>query len=84
MELPADPATGALGGAPYGATKRVRGVAKWGGLHAGAATGAFGGAPHGATIPVRGVPTWLSGIPSASTRCHQSQAGTWLSGAEGR
>ena len=27
----AGPATGAFGGAPYGATKRVRGVPKWGG-----------------------------------------------------
>ena len=27
----AGPGTGAFGGAPYGATKRVRGVPKWGG-----------------------------------------------------
>ena len=46
-----------FGGAPYGATKRVRGVPKWGwGRHAGAAILAFGGAPYGATKRVRGVP----------------------------
>ena len=52
-------ATGAFGGAPYGATKRVRGVPKWmGGRHARFATGDFGGAPYGATKRVRGVPEW--------------------------
>ena len=35
-----------FGGAPYGGTKRARGVPKWGCRpHAGGATGAFGGAP---------------------------------------
>ena len=48
-----------FGGAPCGATKRVRGVPKWGvEPHANAATGAFGGAPYGATKRVRGVPKW--------------------------
>ena len=48
---------GAFGGAPCGATNRVRGVPKWGvEPHADAATGAFGGAPYGATKRVRGVP----------------------------
>ena len=50
-------ATGAFGGAPYGATKRARGVPKWmAGAHAGTAGWAFGGAPCGATKRVRGVP----------------------------
>eukprot|EP00959_Pyramimonas_sp_CCMP1952_P010931 228946-Pyramimonas_sp.AAC.1 len=43
-------ATGAFGGAPYGATKRVTGVpkrARW--RHANPATGAFGGALYGTT-----------------------------------
>ena len=57
VELHADPATGAFGGAPYGATKRVRGVPEcvWG-RHADAATWAFGGAPYVATKRVRGAP----------------------------
>ena len=60
-----DTATGAFGGAPYGATKRVRGAPKWAwGRHANAATGAFGGDPYGATILVRGVPKW----PEAAMR----------------
>eukprot|EP00959_Pyramimonas_sp_CCMP1952_P410940 8611721-Pyramimonas_sp.AAC.1 len=38
----------AFGGAPYEATKRVRGVLKWVGRQPGdTATGAFGGAPVG-------------------------------------
>eukprot|EP00959_Pyramimonas_sp_CCMP1952_P320577 6708486-Pyramimonas_sp.AAC.1 len=45
--------TGALGGAPHGATKRCTGCAKmqnWvSDTHADGGTGAFGGAPHGAT-----------------------------------
>ena len=45
-------ATGALGGAPYGATKRCGG---WGETHADTATGTLGGAPYGATKRVRGV-----------------------------
>eukprot|EP00959_Pyramimonas_sp_CCMP1952_P188372 3939380-Pyramimonas_sp.AAC.1 len=41
----ANMATGALGGAPYGATKRVRGVPKWvGRSHVTIATGAMNGA----------------------------------------
>ena len=52
-------ATGAFGGAPYGATNRVMGVPGCvAGTHVSAATGAFGGAPHGATNRVRGVPKW--------------------------
>ena len=55
-------ATGAFGGAPNGATKRVRGVPKcvrW--RHANPAiTGAFGGAPYGARNRVMGVPKWKS------------------------
>ena len=47
---PAGPATGAFGGAPYGATKRARGVPKFLLVgHANAATGASDGAPYGAT-----------------------------------
>ena len=53
----ANPATGAFGGAPYGATNSVEGCADMGrGRHANPATGAFGGAPYGATILMRGVP----------------------------
>ena len=53
----ANPATGAFGGAAYGATILVRGCAELGrGRHANAATGVFGGAPHGATKRVRGAP----------------------------
>ena len=50
-------ATGALGGAPDGATKRVRGVPKrvWR-THADCATGTLSGAPYGATKRVRGEP----------------------------
>ena len=52
-------ATGAFGGAPYGPTKRVRGVPKWRRRsHANPATGAFGKAPYGAAKRVRGVPKW--------------------------
>ena len=52
--------TWAFGGAPYGATKRVRGMPNWvRWAHANAATGAFGGAPYGATKRVRGVPKWV-------------------------
>eukprot|EP00959_Pyramimonas_sp_CCMP1952_P215504 4508467-Pyramimonas_sp.AAC.1 len=41
-------ATGAFGGAPNGATKRVRGVPKWvAETHAITSTVAFGGAPQG-------------------------------------
>ena len=48
-------ATGAFGGAPYGATNRVRGVPKWvARTHVDSATGAFGGAPYGATNRVMG------------------------------
>ena len=55
----AGPGTGAFGGAPYGATKCVRGVPRWvRWAHAKAAAGAFGGVPHGATKRVRGVPKW--------------------------
>ena len=50
-------ATGAFGGAPYGATERVRGVPNRASvLHANCATGTLGGAPYGATKRVRGVP----------------------------
>eukprot|EP00959_Pyramimonas_sp_CCMP1952_P239706 5009252-Pyramimonas_sp.AAC.1 len=57
VEPHAGAATGAFGGALYGATQRVRGVLEWGvEPHAGAAAGAFGGAPYGATKRVRGVP----------------------------
>ena len=49
-----DAATGAIGGAPNGSPKRVRGVPK---LVGGAAS--FGGAPYGATKRVRGVPKWV-------------------------
>ena len=53
----ANAAIWAFGGAPCGATKRVRGLPKWvRGRHADAATGAFGGTPNGATKRVRGVP----------------------------
>ena len=46
VELHADPAPGAFGGAPYGATNRVRGVLKRvRRAHTSAATGTFGGAP---------------------------------------
>eukprot|EP00959_Pyramimonas_sp_CCMP1952_P282855 5912735-Pyramimonas_sp.AAC.1 len=48
-----DGGTGALGEAPYGATKRCTGYAKmptWAsGTHADGGTGAFGGDPYGAT-----------------------------------
>ena len=40
----ANPAVGAFGGAPYGATKRCAG---WCVTHAGSPTGAFGGATGG-------------------------------------
>eukprot|EP00959_Pyramimonas_sp_CCMP1952_P052312 1093707-Pyramimonas_sp.AAC.1 len=47
-------ATGALSGAPYVATKRIRGAPKWTRwCHASAVSGAFGRAPHGATKRVR-------------------------------
>eukprot|EP00959_Pyramimonas_sp_CCMP1952_P164865 3446005-Pyramimonas_sp.AAC.1 len=50
VEPHASAATGAFGGALYGATERVRGVPKWGvEPHASAASAAFGGAPYGAT-----------------------------------
>eukprot|EP00959_Pyramimonas_sp_CCMP1952_P194096 4058955-Pyramimonas_sp.AAC.1 len=45
VELPSG-ANGAVGGAPYGATKRCTG---WWPTHAGGAAGTFGGAPCGAT-----------------------------------
>eukprot|EP00959_Pyramimonas_sp_CCMP1952_P349768 7328674-Pyramimonas_sp.AAC.1 len=49
----------ALGGTPYVATKRARGVPKWvRRVHANAGMGTFGGAPYGATGRVRGVPKW--------------------------
>ena len=52
-------ATGTFGGAPSGATKRVRCVPKWvARTYANCATGTFGGAPSGATKRVRGVPKW--------------------------
>ena len=52
--------TGAFGGAPYGATTRVRGVLNWVCVtHAGGPVGASGGAPYGATKRVRGVPNWV-------------------------
>eukprot|EP00959_Pyramimonas_sp_CCMP1952_P447566 9371557-Pyramimonas_sp.AAC.1 len=52
----ASAATGAFGGAPFGATDRVRGVPKWVALtHANAATWAFGGAPYLATGGPRAV-----------------------------
>ena len=62
--------TGTLGGAPYGATKRVRGVPKkggGGGPHANCATGALGGAPYGATKRVRGVPKLVAGTHANRT-----------------
>ena len=50
VELHANFVSGAFGGAPHGATNRVRGVPKWvGETHVDPPTGAFGGAPHGAT-----------------------------------
>eukprot|EP00959_Pyramimonas_sp_CCMP1952_P132184 2763953-Pyramimonas_sp.AAC.1 len=49
---------GAFGGAPFGATKRVKGVVMGGEPHAGPATGAFGGVPYGATKRMSGVPKW--------------------------
>ena len=46
-----------FGGAPYGATKRVRGGPKRGWRpHVSTAIGALGGAPYGATKHVKGVP----------------------------
>eukprot|EP00959_Pyramimonas_sp_CCMP1952_P046590 973227-Pyramimonas_sp.AAC.1 len=56
----ADAATGAIGGAPHGATQPLRGAPTYllgkhvVGKHAGAATGAFGGISHEATKRVRG------------------------------
>eukprot|EP00959_Pyramimonas_sp_CCMP1952_P247785 5179814-Pyramimonas_sp.AAC.1 len=51
----ADGGTGAFGGTPDRATKRVRCVRKWvRGTHVDGSTGAFGGAPHGVTKRVRG------------------------------
>ena len=48
--------TWAFGGAPYGATKLVRGVPTWVvGKHANAVIEAFGGAPYRATKLLRGV-----------------------------
>ena len=59
VELHTDPATGAFGRAPYGATNRVWGVPKWlGRRHVDPAMGAVGEAPWGATNRVRGVPKW--------------------------
>eukprot|EP00959_Pyramimonas_sp_CCMP1952_P426714 8937020-Pyramimonas_sp.AAC.1 len=50
----ASAATGAFGGAPYGATKRANGLTKWvWGTHAGGGTVAVSGAPYGATKRVR-------------------------------
>eukprot|EP00959_Pyramimonas_sp_CCMP1952_P021461 452523-Pyramimonas_sp.AAC.1 len=50
----------ALGGAPDGAMKHVRGVSTWvARTHANPATGAVGGAPRGATKRARGVPKWV-------------------------
>ena len=49
-----------IGGADYGATKRVNVCrSMWRGrVRAVTATGALGGAPYGATKRVRGVPKW--------------------------
>ena len=70
--------TGALGGAPYGATKRVRGVPGCvAGTHVSAATGAFGGAPYRATKLLRGV-----GGGEACERGHGGLIGISLSGHE--
>eukprot|EP00959_Pyramimonas_sp_CCMP1952_P187397 3918483-Pyramimonas_sp.AAC.1 len=67
-------ATGALGGAPHGATMRVRGMPEWARwCHAGADTGALGEAPDGATKRVRG-------MPKVARWCHASAAGA-LGGA---
>ena len=64
VEPHANAATGAFGGAPYGATILVRGVPKWvRRRYASAATGAFSGDPYGATFLVRGVPKWASVEP---------------------
>eukprot|EP00959_Pyramimonas_sp_CCMP1952_P083735 1750926-Pyramimonas_sp.AAC.1 len=54
---PCGPSTGgAFGGAPYVATKRVRGVPTWVAVtHVDPAPGAFGGAPHRATSRVSGL-----------------------------
>ena len=50
-------ACGTFGGAPYGATTRVRDVPTWAaGAHANGASGTFGRAPYGATNRVRSVP----------------------------
>eukprot|EP00959_Pyramimonas_sp_CCMP1952_P015961 337440-Pyramimonas_sp.AAC.1 len=52
---------GAFGGAPYGVTKRVRGVPKCvAGTHVITATGAFGAAPYGETCG--GVPKSVAGM----------------------
>eukprot|EP00959_Pyramimonas_sp_CCMP1952_P032474 681523-Pyramimonas_sp.AAC.1 len=58
---------GAVGGAPYGATKRCTGWVKmpnWAsGAHAGDPTGSFGGAPYGATKRY-----WVGEIPKLDVR----------------
>ena len=75
---------GALGGAPYGATKRVMGapeLVKW--AHANAATEAFGGIRIGPQNTVRegcanknalgacnrSFTVWVSGTPYGATHC---------------
>eukprot|EP00959_Pyramimonas_sp_CCMP1952_P212008 4436937-Pyramimonas_sp.AAC.1 len=66
----ADGSTLAFGGAPYGGTKRARGVPNWvWGTHAGGNALAFGGAPYVATKRVRGVPNCVRGTHAdGSTR----------------
>eukprot|EP00959_Pyramimonas_sp_CCMP1952_P001485 30526-Pyramimonas_sp.AAC.1 len=55
-----DTATEDFGGAPFGATKRLRGVPTWvARTHVDTATGACG-APLGATKRMKGVPTWVA------------------------
>ena len=58
-----------IGGADYGATKRVNVCrSMWRGrVRAVTATGALGGAPYGATKCVRGVPKWRG---AACEVCH--------------
>eukprot|EP00959_Pyramimonas_sp_CCMP1952_P016920 358881-Pyramimonas_sp.AAC.1 len=58
----ADPAAGAFSGAPYGATKRMRGVPNRArASHVDPAAEAFGGAPYGARGKKRAPLVHLSG-----------------------
>ena len=78
-----NPATGAYGGAPYGVTKRERGLPKKDPIHhVNPATGAFGGAPYGATKRVRGVPKLTCGGRGAA--CERTHWGLRWSSLWGR